>query len=378
MAILTAGCSAKGSTRTASEPPANQVTTVDHPENNVGEFSSIAIGADDLPVISYLDFSAFRLKVAHCNDPACAGEDEKISTVPSPGGGFDTSIAIGADQLPVISYYNASAGSLEVAHCTDPACVNGKFETVDGPSGVGPATSIAIGADGLPVVSYLGGDFGDLKVAHCNDPGCSGGDETITTIIDGSPGTIGSDTSIAIGKDGLPVISFLDFDSGHLEVVGCHDPACSGEDETITAVEDFPPAQEQTNPGTSIDIGADGLPVIVYPDPAGAIKVARCNDPACTGGDETVTTVASGSDAAIAIGKGGFPVIVYSDPASAIKVARCNDAACTGGDESITIVNAEENHSYSYVSIAIGADGLPVISYHDLTAGALKVAHLMA
>ena len=80
-----------------------------------------------------------------------------------------------------------------------------------------------------------------------------------------------------------------------------------------------------------------------------------------------------GLDTAIAIGSDGLPVISYRDStASALKVARCADAACTG-TASITTVDDSANVGIDS-DLAIGSDGLPVISYQDFTAGALKVA----
>ena len=127
-----------------------------------------------------------------------------------------------------------------------------------------------------------------LKVAKCNDAACAGGDETITTV-DDPANSVGLYTSLAIGADGLPVISYRDNTAGRLKVAKCNDAACAGGDETITTVDD--PANS-VGFYTSLAIGADGLPVISYRDnTAGSLKVAKCNDAACAGGDETITTV---------------------------------------------------------------------------------------
>jgi len=78
-----------------------------------GEYSSITIGADGNPVISYKSGSG--LKVAKCNDPACTGGDETVTLVG--GGGLYTSIAIGADGFPVVSADNG-----EFVKCLDASC----------------------------------------------------------------------------------------------------------------------------------------------------------------------------------------------------------------------------------------------------------------
>ncbi len=91
----------------AAPPVGNTVTTLDD-VGDVGQYTSITIGVDGLPIISYADITVEALKVAHCNDVACA-EPATITTVDNDGnlGGF-SSIAIGSDGLPIISYYDAT------------------------------------------------------------------------------------------------------------------------------------------------------------------------------------------------------------------------------------------------------------------------------
>ena len=276
------GVNADGSVVCYEVPVPPRITTVDDPINGVGRYSSLAIGTDGLPVISYHDLAG-SLKVAKCNDTACAGVDETITTVDDPSNfvGTYTSLAIGADGLPVIAYRDDTAGSLKVAKCNDAACagVDETITTVDDPVNVvGEYTSLAIGADGFPVISYRDNTAGSLKVAKCNDAACAGGDETITTVDDPING-VGRYTSLAIGADGLPLISYHDFAAGSLKVAKCNDAACAGGDESITTVDD--PAN---NVGyyTSLAIGTDGLPVISYTDEsAQTLKVAKCRNASC-------------------------------------------------------------------------------------------------
>src|SRR5207302_1333348 len=140
-------------------------------------------------------------------DPACAGANEQLSTVDSGGNtGYYSSLALGTDGNPVISYQDGADDDLKVARCNDPACAGGdeQLSTVDAAGIVGDYSSLALGTDGNPVISYYDATNADLKVARCNDPACAGGNEQLSTV--DASGNVGIDSSIALGTDGNPVI----------------------------------------------------------------------------------------------------------------------------------------------------------------------------
>jgi hypothetical protein len=345
----------------------NIITVLDDPANSVGLHSSIAIGSDGFPVISYRDETANALKVAKCHNVACSDGEMDISTIEN--GGFASSIAIGDDGLPVISH--RSGDLLRLVKCNDLGCTGGDETSTILDSGLGPYsgsvnTSVAINTDGFPVIAYdasAGFTADSIKLITCNDLACTGGDETVNTVHD--PSEYVGASSLAIGLDGFPVISYFmqHIIPTTLMVAKCNDPECGGSDETITTLDG--PGVVGTH--SSIAIGEDGFPVISYRGPS-SLKVAKCNDDACTGGDESITTVDDAGDVgeytSIAIGLDPFPVISYFDRTNgALKVAKCNDAACSGNDETISTVDDPADSSGFQTSIAIGDDGLPVISY---------------
>lgn len=345
----------------------NRISTLDH--GNAGAYNSLALGGDGLPVISYLDGANGDLKVAKCNDAACADGDETLSTVDGVGTvGHHTSIDVGGDGLPAIAYFDVTNGDLKVAKCNDPACAGGDetLSTVDSSGVVGLFTSIAVGADGFPVIAYLDETNLDLKVAKCDDAACAGGNETIT-IVDDS----GIRPSLALGADGWPVIGYLSSDG--LRVAKCNDPACVGGDEALSTV-------DATNAGDypSIVVGADGRPAISYRDNLGSEKVgvARCNDAACAGGDETLSFFDPGPFGvrftSIALAADGLPVVAYYRDGLGVKVGRCGTTACPSSSV-VDEVSLNANPPESATSIALGADGLPVMSYHDAGHGELRV-----
>jgi len=223
------------------ESPKNTITTV---AANLGSGSSavvcpIRIGSDGFAVLAYHDLTDQSLNVAKCTDTLCSAAHLVMNLVDDPAAPLGgASMAIGADGFPFISYFQQQVipTQIKAAQCNDLACSGGN-EALNfiGLSGNNGMTSVAIGADGFPTISYQ--SSGNLNVIKCNDAACAGADETITTV-DASPNNVGNWSSIAIGNDTFPVISYIDKDNDTLLVVKCNDPACSGSDESIETIND--------------------------------------------------------------------------------------------------------------------------------------------
>jgi hypothetical protein len=345
-------------------------TTVDS-TGSVGQYTSITIGADGLPVIAYWDNTNFRLKVLHCGNAACNSGNTTATADTNPGlVGQYASITIAADGLPVIAYFSLNIPGFKVLHCGNAACNSGNTTSFMDLGNVGGFTSTTIGADGFPIISYFDMTNRDLKVLHCATATCSSGG-SITTV--DSADEVGWYTSITIGVDGLPVISYLDR-SSDLKVLHCDTAGCvSGG--TSTTVDSLGTVGYHT----SITIGADCLPVISYYDYSNSdLKVLHCGNADCSSGN-TATTVDStgdvGSYTSITIGADSLPIISYYDSTNGdLKLLHCGNAACSSGNTAITVDSTGDVGSDS--SITIGADGLPIISYYDRTNGDLKVAHM--
>lgn len=100
----------------------------------------------------------------------------------------------------------------------------GARNILDSTGNVGANTSIAIGADGNPIISYSDFSNADLKVVKCSNPSCS---TFNTPIALDSAGNVGKYTSIAISTDGNPIISYYDGSNGDLKIYSCGDANCS-------------------------------------------------------------------------------------------------------------------------------------------------------
>jgi len=351
---------------------------------NVGRNSSITIGIDGLPIISYYDIANGDLKVTKCGNDACTAGNIN-TTVDSTGDvGFGTSITIGVDGLPVIAYHDVTNRDLKVAKCSNAACSNGNtITTVDSTGDVGRTPSITIGTDGLPVISYaeylaeIATNYSDynLKFIKCGNAACNAGN-TITTLH--STDSAGVPSSVTISADGLPVISYhysTSANIGYLSILKCGDAACNTGN-IITTIDEH--AEIKVGLNNSITIGTDGLPIISYYDTINQdFKVLKCGDAACSAGNTNTNVDSAGNVGmytSITIGTDGLPVISYYDSTNQdLKVVKCGNVACSSGN-AMTTVDSTGNVGQYTTSISIGADGLPVIAYYDATNGDLKVA----
>jgi hypothetical protein len=179
----------------------------------VGIETSIAIGTNGNPIISYRDGLNNDLKIAACNNPTCTTSNN--FTIDSGGSvGYETSITIGTNGNPIISYYDGTNGDLKVAACDNPTCTTSTNTTIDNTGDVGWYTSITIGTNGNPIISYWDATSDDLKVAACNNPTCT----TSTNSTIDSNGNVGIYTSMTIGANGHPVISYYDATNQDLKV----------------------------------------------------------------------------------------------------------------------------------------------------------------
>jgi len=360
------------------------INTVDASANDVGKWSSIAIGTDGNPVISYYDATATSLKVAHCNDPACNSSSKTVVDNAGNVGRF-SSIAIGKDGFPVISYHHVGVPippppgnlGLKFVRCTSIACTtHAPALTLDGGQFNGQFTSLVIDSDGVPAISYYDGSPQNLKLFICDDFECgpNEGAGTGTAINLDITADAGKHSSMALGADRFLVISYYDVNAANLKTAHCNGIPCAGFNLQIID------GGGNVGQWSSIAIGTDGNPVISYYDATGTrLRVAHCETPNCTTfnnpkpivDDFDFVGIDVGRFSSMEIGPRGFPVISYYDDTNGdLKVAHCNNHVCSSATlTSVYTTGGVGQHT----SMAIGEDGHAVISYYDVDNGNLKV-----
>jgi hypothetical protein len=340
--------------------PWGSITPLDTAAHS-GIFSSVAVGADGLPLVSYYrGGSSDDLMVARCGDAACTSAT--TSVVDTTGNvGWSSSLQIGRDGLALISYRDNTHENLKVAHCSNATCSLATITTID--SGrVGTGTSLTIGADGLGLIVYRERSAGEtVRVAHCQNVACTAAVVSTLDSVRSPADEAGARAAVTTGSNGFGLISYAD--RADLKVAACTNADCST---AITSTADNGGGLD-----SSITVGRDGLGLIV--SRTGTLTaVAHCVNLYCTATAPTIVEQVPGTETSIAIGGDGLGVMSYHDVANHdLKVAHCTDLACTA--TTTTSVDAFDDVGRQ-TSITVGRDGLPVVSYYDLTNGDLRVA----
>lgn len=287
------------------------------------------------------------------------------STVRTLGSGAEPTIEIGADGNPVIAFRTANGvGGLKFVACDDPFCSTSSTRTLDSTEGAGQDwSSIAIGRDGNPVIAYYVSTLFSLRVAACLDPSC---DSLVIRDIDGGNpwSDRGPNPSVVIGLDGNPVVSYQDYTNQDLRVAACTDPTC----------ENWVTTQMLTtnNDGafSSMVIGPNGFPIIAHYDSTTTALVAQyCGNARCTIFGTQILLDGQGDVGrypSINIDLLGNVIVSYYDTTNFdLRFVRCPDRACS----TPTVSNLTPGPVYGgrYSTLALDPVGRPVITHtHSL------------
>ncbi|MFN3215260.1 MAG: calcium-binding protein [Acidimicrobiales bacterium] len=338
-------------------------------DGNAGRYSSLALDAAGNPVISYLESDNNEMRVLRCTNPDCSGTQTPRSFGPG-SGGLESAMTLSSDGNPVIASFDSNI-ALQVLACTTPDCSG--TQTPTNPGGAGNTArdiSITLDADDNPVMSYWRSGDDDLMVLRCTTPDCSGSQTPVTV---DSTGFVGRSSSIALGADGNPVISYLDDTNLDLKVVRCDTSDCSDAQTPVTV-----DAAGDVGFQTSLVLGADDNPVIAYYDLTnGDLKIVRCGTPDCSGTQapqRPATAGDVGATPSLVLDADGNPVIAYYDVTDGdLELLHCTNPDCSGTQTPRTVDatgDVEQN-----ASLVLDANGNPVVSYYDFTNGDLKVLH---
>jgi hypothetical protein len=336
---------------------------------------SVAVGSDGLPVLVYRTSTGNPgLRFVHCNNESCTTWTTTTLDTSSGNQGQYASVTIGKDGYPVIAYGDVTNHQVHVAKCYTLTCSSETSNTVDtvtAGAGVNYWTTVSIGADGNPIVTYEdpNATVALMKIAHCNAPDCSGSTDVTTLDGDGVGGNSTDATAMssnAIGTDGLAVATWYDSTGQDLKFVHCTNTSCTTRGTTLSL--DTAGIKGQY---PRVAIGADGDPIISYRDSANStLRILHCGNTTCTANNSISspdgTANVTGNYDSIAIGLDGLPIVSYYDSTNKIlKAVKCGNLQCTTGNTVSIVDNTTSADIGADSSITILPDGLPFISEGD-------------
>lgn len=292
-----------------------------------------------------------------------------IPEAPGIDGGTYISLAVDSPGRAVLSHYDRTTQDLKVLRCGDGACMSGNTTAFPDLSGhdVGRYSALVLDFADTPVIAYQDATAGALKLVRCGNNRCTAGNTFSTP----DAASAGYNNDIALDAANYPVVSYSNV-SGDLKLLHCGDQSCSAGNSIAT------PAAAVVGGPTALALDGAGNPVVAYYDSSiSRLRVLHCGNANCTAGNTFATPDTSGNvgiDPSLALDADGYPVISYGDASGGhLKVLHCGNADCTAGNSIVTPDPLDGGAEFT--SIALDAAGYPVVAYHDIGLHTLKVLH---
>lgn len=283
----------------------------------------VAMGIDGMPVVS-LSIQNNGLRFIKCITSTCS-TNNMVVLEPGNLGNTDHALLIPPDGLPMLAYFDANAGDIRFVRCGDVACVtNNVFSIPDSADYVGRAPALAL-VNGLPQIAHVQGTAA-VRLTQCATMDCTSA-TTKTLVAENA-----AHQAAITARDGTFLLAYMTDTAAadSLKVAKCNDSACSRV--TVTTID----LTQSDARGRDLQLrtGADGMPVMAYLELTSAsIKVARCTRPDCLA--STVTTahapnpgvLVQNAAAGLAIGPSGTPTLAYAQ-AGKLTIQACNTRSC--------------------------------------------------
>jgi hypothetical protein len=351
----------------AAAPPASwQVSTVSE-DIRYYPFASMAYGPDNVPHVAYRNNVTRTIRHAWQS-----GGTWNSETAGPSAGTFTTSVAVGPDGNPYVSYgdgiffgnlmfASGKAGAWErsiVAHGTM--------------ADAGEFSSLAIDRQGVPHIAYNDGQvLASLYYASLNR---TTGQWEFSLIDDDTPytGDAGYSSSLKIDASGHPHVAYISDDPWGLRYATLHDGNW-----TVTKLDELDRMNffSRTYTGVSLDLDSRGYPHISYynqtttDEAPNELRYLSWDGSAWN--RETVTILSKRDfSTSLAIDAQDVPHIAYCDVAA--KSLNYATRSPSGTWDRQTVVQG--THLLRMPSLALDVAGSPGIVYYDPTGHSLKFA----
>lgn len=372
---------------------------------DVGGYTSIAMSSNNTPVISYYDFGNNSLKIAICQDTPCTTSTIRTKSLVESNIGQYSSIALSSDDIPVISHYDNNGFDLLLTQCYDASCSSEITSRVDTASDVGQYSSIAITSNNTPMIGYHDATNGYLKLYQAPTMVDNGRPNTFakyfpvnnatnygsTVYLSWQPSVGATSYEYCIATSVTDCTTWISTTSTdatatnlirnttyYWQVRALNEAGQTAANaNTIWNFSVFTPkiTDDRIYVGyyNDIQITSNNTPVVSFSDStADQLKLAICESLICL--EPLVRTIANaGASTSLALTGANVPIISYNDGTNGdLHLAICNDMDCDA--PTITVVdNAATNVGWES-SLDLTSAGIPVISYVDINNSKLKLA----
>ncbi|MBB5773523.1 hypothetical protein [Nonomuraea jabiensis] len=206
------------------------------------------------------------ISLISCADTGCSRPvTREVARVPSEGfapGPQTLSVAVGADDRPVVARMDSRTGEIHVISCEDPACTRPHVTRPVAPQTIEPtehsprhAVAVAVRPDGRPVLAYQDIRDSAVKYVDCRTRDCA---QHVTVTLSGQSY---APPVPVIDRAGRVLVAYQDARRPYVMLATCADGHCSR-----TAVSGM-----RNGPGDCLAMMLDraGRPVIVWTDDNG-------------------------------------------------------------------------------------------------------------
>ena len=237
------------------------------------------------------------------------------------------------------------------------------------PSDSGVFSSLALGTQGRPVVAFteLVTNSSSVKILFCLNLGCS--DRKVKVLDD----VFGYHVSLAIQSNGNPFVSYST--TSEVFAITCQDTECDNFSKAslLPSVANSPgwtsAAIVNDNPSVAF-VANEGSRSVVY--------VSSCKDNPCSTEEAysypVLNALQWGSDRNMAVLGQNNPYIAFYIDGTGLVLLSCFSFECQVSSSRVLDTYSYNNDVGLYPSVAVSANNLAVVSYHDASNLALKMA----